>query len=520
TELSTMASHLAATLEATADGILLTNNAGSILNMNRRFSQLWQVPGHLLVERDDAGILAFITSQLTLADSADSTDRAGSPAICLMNSSTDPTFEILHLKDERVFEWRSQPASDRDVMIGRVYSCRDVTDRHHTQQELITAHDQARLSSRAKGEFLAVMSHEIRTPMAGVLGLTELLQNTPLNAEQTDYVRMISASGKTLLAVINDILDFSKIEAGKLALELIAFSPVQLLEDVAQLFRVHQPEGEPELRCEIDGKLPPQLLGDPTRVRQILFNLLGNAFKFTEKGSVTVQVSCSPESVVQGQMRLRFSVQDTGIGIPEDRQASVFNAFEQADSATTRRFGGTGLGLSICSRLTRLMGGEIGLNSSPGEGSEFWFTVAVELPEQVMISTTQAGEIHLSLPSHLRVLVVEDHPVNRVLMLAFLKSLGVTQVVMAVNGLEGVSAATRESFDLVLMDAQMPVMDGYEATSILRGKGLKLPIVGVSAGALEEERQTALSAGMNDYVHKPISKLALCSAIQRVLAGV
>lgn len=520
TELSTMASHLAATLEATADGILLTNNAGAILNMNRRFSQLWQVPGHLLAERDDTGILAFITSQLTLSDSADSSDRPGSPDICLMNSSVDPTFEILHLRDGRVFEWRSQPASDRDVMIGRVYCCRDVTDRHRTQQELITAHDQARLSSRAKGEFLAVMSHEIRTPMAGVLGLTELLQNTPLNAEQTDYVRMISASGKTLLAVINDILDYSKIEAGKLALELIAFSPVQLLEDVAQLFRVHQPEGEPELRCEIDGTLPPQLLGDPTRVRQILFNLLGNAFKFTEKGSVTVQVSCSPESLVQGQMRLRFSVQDTGIGIPEDRQASVFNAFEQADSATTRRFGGTGLGLSICSRLTRLMGGEIGLNSSPGEGSEFWFTVAVELPEQVMISTTQAGEIHLSLPSHLRVLVVEDHPVNRVLMLAFLKSLGVTQVVMAVNGLEGVSAATRESFDLVLMDAQMPVMDGYEATSILRGKGLKLPIVGVSAGALEEERQTALSAGMNDYVHKPISKLALCSAIQRVLAGV
>ena len=519
TELGTMASHLAATLEATAEGILLTNNAGAILNMNRRFSQLWQVPRHLLAERDDAGILAFITSQLTVADTQVKTNMSGSPALCLMNSSVDPTFEILHLRDERVFEWRSQPASDRDVMIGRVYSCRDVTDRHHTQQELITAHDQARLSSRAKGEFLAVMSHEIRTPMAGVLGLTELLQNTSLTTEQTDYVRMISASGKTLLAVINDILDYSKIEAGKLALELIAFSPVQLLEDVAQLFRVNQQEGEPELKCEIEGKLPLKLLGDPTRVRQILFNLMGNAFKFTERGSVTVRVSCSPESAIQGQMRLRFSVQDTGIGIPEDRQVNVFNAFEQADSATTRRFGGTGLGLSICSRLTRLMGGEIGLNSTPGKGSEFWFTVAAELPEQVMPSAIHTGEIHLSLPADLRVLVVEDHPVNRVLMLAYLKSLGVTQVVMAENGLEGVSAATQESFDLILMDAQMPVMDGYEATSILRGRGLKLPIVGVSAGALEEERQTALSAGMNDYVHKPLSKAALCTAIQRALAA-
>lgn len=518
--LSATAAHLAATLEATTDGILLADNAGTIMNMNRRFSQLWQLPQRLLAERSDEAVVAFLQSQVVPDDSATTPVQVASQAFCVKNDTGQSTFEVLHLRDGRVLERSSQPVRDRDEqMVGRVFCYRDVTERHRTQQELLAAHNQARQASRAKGEFLAMMSHEIRTPLNGVLGLAEMLSETPLNDAQAEFVRLIRASGKTLLAVINDILDYSKIEAGKMALEVIAFSPRALLDDLGQLFRVPQHGSGPELRCEVHGEMPALLRGDPARVRQILFNLMGNAFKFTEQGAVTVSASCTPVTDAGAPVWLRFSVRDTGIGIAPERQAGVFNAFEQADAATTRRFGGTGLGLSICNRLTRLMGGEMGLVSAPGAGSEFWFTVRVELPDPLLDPAPQAATAPLVLPPELRVLVVEDHPVNQVLMLAVLKSLGVTQIVVAENGLEGVQTACQQPFDLILMDTQMPVMDGHEATRQLRAKGLRLPIVGVSAGAMQEERQAALEAGMSDYVLKPISKQVLTATLQRVLAA-
>lgn len=516
-ELSSTASHLAATLEATADGILLADNAGSIVNMNQRFSQLWQLPRELLDERDDKAIEAFMERKL-ISD-GEAKDKQGGRTFCLVNDTGETTFAVLHLKDGRVLERSSHPVRKQEQMIGRVFCYRDVTERHRTQQELMLAHDEARQASRAKGEFLAMMSHEIRTPLNGVLGLAEMLSETRLNDEQADFVRLIRASGKTLLAVINDILDYSKIEAGKMALEVVEFSPLELLEDVAQLFRVHQQAGGPELLCQVNGEMPAQLRGDPARVRQILFNLMGNAFKFTERGSVTVSASCTKVTDSVTPRWLRIAVRDTGIGIPPDRQASVFNAFEQAEAATTRRFGGTGLGLSICKQLSQLMGGDVGLTSTPGVGSEFWFTVRVELPHEVAVSNPQVPLSQMMLPSQLRVLVVEDHPVNRVLMQAMLESLGVTRIVMAENGLEGVRMACTEPFDLILMDTQMPVMDGHEATRELRKKGKTLPIVGVSAGALQEERQAALDAGMNGYVLKPMSKQVLSTSIQKVLSS-
>lgn len=359
--------------------------------------------------------------------------------------------------------------------------------------------ERAEASSRAKAEFLAAMSHEIRTPMTGVLGMADLLAAETLNSRAQGYVRAIRGSGRHLLSIINDILDFSRIEAGRLDIERIAFSVRDVIEDVRSLLTPEAVERGLALDFNFDPTIPQFVYGDPTRLKQILLNLVGNGLKFTGDGSVEVTVRTG---IGDGKhMPFCFEVRDTGIGIPVERQAELFEAFTQADHSTTRRYGGSGLGLAICRRLVEAMGGQIGVESTAGEGSRFWFELHLE-PSDEATAAEPATEILAEL-APLRVLVAEDVAVNQDLLRDMLERRGYT-VRIASNGEQAVDLAARETFDIILMDVQMPVMDGIEAARRLRRLSNFPPIMGLTANATVTERKRCLAAGMDQVLTKPV----------------
>ena len=502
--------------------------------------------GLMIVSLDDRILLANNALARTARCSADSLvgRKAGEMSLKRTdNSTTMPWSEcglaerpvsgvtmdyVDQTGEKRIFKVNCSPLFGNEGKIrGVMVSLDDVTQLEKNKIDLKIAKDEADAANKAKGDFLANMSHEIRNPMNAIVGFTDILRRGLEDSEttRTTYLDTIHASGTHLVELINDILDFSKIEAGKLELEIRECSPYQLMTEVVNVLRMKAEQQSLSLSINLRGSIPETIQADPTRLRQILMNLVGNAIKFTAEGGVRI-VACMEEK--NGLPFMRFEVTDTGIGMTSEQMSRLFQEFMQADSSVTRRFGGTGLGLAISKRLTEAMGGQIAVRSEPGVGSTFYFSIATgDLTGITMLDAEQATEkFRAASRSHqqglrvyfkpARVLITDDTPANRQLAGLVLRKAGLT-VDEAENGAIAVEKASLGIYDLLLMDMQMPVMDGFTATKTLRDQGLQTPILAFTANVMEQDRQRCVAAGCSGFLTKPINIDLLLSTIAEYL---
>jgi len=502
---------LTATLQNISQGIMMIDADGQVPVINPRAIALLELPAELvqmtptfrdIVQwqvdngefgppgRVDPGVLRFLETGDLSAQQAEF-------------ERSRPNGVVLEVRTERLPDG------------GAVRTYTDITERRRNERALAAARDAAEAAGRARSEFLAVMSHEIRTPMNGIIGVAGLLQDMPLGATEKHYVRIILESGQHLLQLINDILDFSRLDAGRLELEDTTFELRQVLRDSIDLMATQASAKGLQLGLEVADDVPPRVVGDPHRLRQVLLNLLGNGIKFTAEGAVRLSVR-----LVRGEgaaMRIGFAVTDTGIGIAPDALGKLFTEFTQVDSSISRRFGGSGLGLAICRRLIERMGGSISVESVAGVGSTFRFDVLLTLPRDGTGQAAAAAAAHRAAPG--RVLIAEDNATNRLVATRMLERMG-HRVEAVENGREAVAAVQRGGFDLVLMDVMMPEMDGIAATRAIRrlaGEQARIPIIGLTANAMADDRERCLDAGMTHFESKPISADRLSAAIARVM---
>jgi PAS domain S-box-containing protein len=495
-------------IESNIDALMTTDPAGIITDVNKQMEALTGCT------RDEL-IGAPFKNYFTDPDRAE----AGIKLVLRDKKVTDYELTARALDGKKtVVSYNATTFYDRARTLQGVFAAaRDVTERKRVEAELQQAKSAAESASRTKSDFLASMSHEIRTPMNAIMGIADLLAKTQLSTEQDKYVQIFRRAGDNLLNLINDILDLSKVEASQLELEQTGFSLNDLLEKVTEMVVVRANEKALTLVCEIAPGTPVELIGDPTRLRQVLLNLVGNAIKFTETGTVSLRVM--PDGNASVPTALRFTVSDTGIGIPKEKLVQVFERFTQADSSTTRRFGGSGLGLTISKRLVELMGGQIGAQSQVGKGSVFSFAVPFEIwtdANRRAVTPVDAGDV-LALPA-LRILLVEDSPDNRTITMAYIEDTPY-RMDIAENGAIACRMFKAGQYDLVLMDRQMPIMDGLTATREIRAweqgnDKAPTPIIALTASALKGDREMCLAAGCTAFLTKPIKQDVLLRAIR------
>lgn len=488
------------------NAVFLTDMRGNIFDVNTRVSELFGYSNSELLDRDFKMLRKHSLEPTQI--------EAG--LLDIENSGIWTTETVLVRKNGLELPVRlSITLINNRSNNYLVYRVLDITSIKENEAKIIEARDKAEQAVKVKGQFLAVMSHEIRTPLNGVIATTSLLQQTALNAEQEEYAGTIHKSGQSLLMLINDILEFSKMESGKMELDLQPCKIDEAMNDVTDLLRSHAELKNIELEVNLGNNIPQFLKLDGHRLKQILFNLVGNAIKFTERGKVVV--SCDLEQTIHNRVKLCIKVRDTGIGIPSEKIHLLFQSFSQVDSSTSRKFGGTGLGLAISKQLCELMGGTIQVESTNGIGTTFTLYICGEVAHEFELEETASSQVdYLTVDfKNLKVLVAEDNEINRQVLRYIMDSFGV-QCDYVADGLEAFKACAAKDYDVVFMDMQMPLMDGIESTVKIRSQLTHQPaIIAITANTFDDDRKLCMEAGMNDFLGKPFEAHQLKTVISK-----